>query len=343
MTIDQIFLRLMQATNSVTRNPLLHYFDLDDLKLIEEKSSEDKFIDEKRRKIKALVEDLAIDFNPKLKSAFDEYIEAMVYLKLKEKFISVNRIPEGPDKSPDFKIEFELRERDLAENCIVYAELKSLSYASNNVNYLDTMQQGLDAAISLEKQINEGKKVAFAITETAPLSNTNRQYDGTSTLYVIETYIEKICQNIKRGQFIFGDTILIVNLKQLLYQGDWTEASLPIYQEQRMKSFVSGTLWNVIFGKAGHLIFRPIEFEGKENVDGELTKNGILVDHDFVKAVVFLNYGLGAREPKIVGFHRSQEASSSILNFLYKFCEFVNDDANTNGWRITQSELTPHS
>lgn len=336
MSIDQILLRLTQATNSITRNPLLHYFDLDDFKLIETAAATDSFLDEKRKKIKAFTETLIIDFDPKLKSAFDEYIEAMVYINLKAKFSSVSRIAEGPNKTPDFKIEFKDNDADHSVTLTVFAELKTMSYASNNSNYLDTMRQGVEAQISLEKQIAEGRRVAVAFTETAPLLNTNRNYDQSSTRYVIELFIEKISQNLKRGQFSLGETVLIVNLKQLLYHGECFEASIPVFQEKQMQSLVSGTLWNTAFGKSGYLIYKPIEFEGTENTDGELGRNGILIDNDWVKAVVFLDYGLGGREPKTIGLYRYRETSNAIIQFLHRYCDFVNDEVNSNGWRITQ-------
>jgi hypothetical protein len=61
-----------------------------------------------------------------------------------------------------------------------------------------------------------------------------------------------------------------------------------VFREDRDNSFVSGPLWNIAFGKIGHLIFKPIEFAGTSNVDGDLTREGILVNRDWIKAIVFI-------------------------------------------------------
>lgn len=114
----------------------------------------------------------------------------------------------------------------------------------------------------------------------------------------------------------------------------YIEGVVPVFQEEVYKSNVSGVQWNTAVGKIGHLLYNRIEFEGKENIDGELEKDGILVINDLIKALIFFDYTLFNRVPKIVGLFMQNNFSESIEAFLYQFCDFVNDDRNSGGWML---------
>ena len=310
------------------------------LEKLDQKAISDDFIAEKKRKILDLIKYTNIDFDPKLKSAYDEYSEALTYLIFNCKFPTVNRVPEKQgENTPDFKIGFDFDNNGETQKCEIYAELKSMSFTEGNLNYKNTMEKGLESQIDIEKQQKEGNKVAFGLVEIQPLHKGNKKYDPYSTRYAIETLIEKIEQNIKEGQHSLGDTVLIVDLKQLSLPSYFKEGAVPIFQEQKYNSYMSGVQWNVALGKAGHLIFKPIEFEGKENTDGELEKDGILISRDYIKAIVFLDYALSDKEPKIIGLHKQRNISDCVGAFLNKFCDFVNDDRNSNGWRINENTV----
>lgn len=331
-----IFLKLKQETNQLTHNPLLNCFDQDDLERIDHKANSDSFIAEKKRNILNYIKNTNIDFDPQLIRAYDEYSEAMTYFLLTEKFDKVRRVPESKSKTPDFEIEFECNDSGKTEVCSVYAELKSLSFADGNLNYKKTMEQGLNAQIDLERQLNQGRKVATAFTEIQPLLKKNKNYDPTSIKYLIEVLIEKIEQNIKEGQFSLGDTILLIDLKQLGSLSPYMESATPVFQEKMYQSLVSGIQWNIAFGKVGQLVFKPIEFEGRDNIEGELGREGILVKRNFIKAIIFINYCYSDSGPKIVGLHQQRNIGNSVEAFLHRFCDFVNDERNSNGWRINE-------
>ena len=320
----------------LTLNPLLDCFDQNDLGQLDMMAETNSFLAEKKKKILGLIKEIDISYHPKLKSAYNEYSEAMTYLRLKNSFGQVNRIPEGDGKTPDFKIEFSHNDNNKTEICTIYAEFKSLSFSSNNLNYIKTMEQGLNAQIDIERQLKEGRQIGFGTTKIQPLYNDNKNYDSTSTKYAIETLIEKIEQNIKKGQYLFGETVLIVDLKQLTLPSYFKEGGVPIFQEKQYNSFVSGVQWNVAFGKAGYLMFKQIEFEGKENIDGELEREGILISRDYIKAIIFFDYALGINQPKIVGLYKQGNVSDCMQKFLNKFCDFVNDEKNTNGWQLNE-------
>jgi hypothetical protein len=336
--LTERFLTLKRTANSITHNSLLNCFEQEELAKLDTETLTDQFIREKKKKILELVKGIKLDFDPKLKNAYDEYSEALTYLRLKSTFGNIDRIPETTNKTPDFKIRFSDVNNGETENYVVYAELKSMAYANGNLNYKDVMEQGLASQIEIEEQLNRGNKIGFGTTEIQPLYKENKKYDPTSTKYAIEALIDKISQNLKPDQFSMGETILMVDLKQLTLPSHFIEGAVPIFQEGMYGSFVSGVQWNTVFGKNGHLIYRPIEFEGKENIDGELERDGILIDRDWIKAVVFIDYILGEKEPKIVGLHKYGKISNDVSAFLHKFCDFVNDDKNTEGWVLHQEE-----
>lgn len=211
-------LALKQRTNSITSNPLLNCFDDKLLAAIEEAGRTDAFVAEKQKKITALTRNLPIDFQEQLKSAFDEYSEALAYLYLKAKFPRTERIPETNRPTPDFKIEFEPGPHLDAEGLQrIYAELKTMSFADGKLNYKNAMNDALASQIDIEGQIMSGKKIAFGEHVIQPWLKSGRaEYDPYSFKYVIETFIQKIDQNIKELQYKGGDTILLIDQQQLI-------------------------------------------------------------------------------------------------------------------------------
>ncbi|MBK6949086.1 MAG: hypothetical protein IPH16_14425 [Haliscomenobacter sp.] len=79
-----------------------------------------------------------------------------------------------------------------------------------------------------------------------------------------------------------------MDIKQLIIPSNLKEASVPFFVFGN--SIVSGILWNVAFGKIGNLILKTIEWEGRENIEGELEKEGILTTHPYIKGLLFTWY-----------------------------------------------------
>ena len=338
MTLEEKFLKIKQDTFSLTFNPLLSCFDQNKLSIIDNEEVNDSFLAERKKNILNLVKDIKINFDSKLISAYDEYSEAMTYLKLKSKFDKVTKIHETKSKTPDFKIEFTSNHNDQSKDCVVFAELKSLSFSAGNINYKNTMDQASESQIAIEKQIKSGKNICFGVTSVQPFNKNNNNYDHTSIKDVIQIIIEKIDQNIKKDQFSQGNTILIIDLKQLQLPFSFIEGGVPVFQEKQYNSIVSGIQWNVSFGKAGHLIYKPIEFEGEENIEGELERDGILLKRDWIKAIVFLVYSFSEEEPKITGLNKKGLINDCVEEFLHRLCDFRNDDKNSNGWELSLLE-----
>lgn len=325
MLHDRI-LKLKQETSTITNNPVLDVFNLEECTYLDCQYATDNFIKDKVDKCLRYLDNLQIDFNPNYKSAYEEYNEAVIYVDLLKKY-QTKRVPESSTPTPDFKVKnsgqfpFE-----------IYVEVKALSFLDGNLNYKEAQKSSLEANISIEKQLQDCKKIAFGETIISPFLKRDKI---PSTRELIEIYIDKISNNIKSDQYNLGDTILLIDIKQLLLGSHWDESGIALYQEGLMKSIASGVLWNTAFGQVGEMIYKPIEFEGKPNTDSHLTKNGILIDHSYIKGLIFATYK-NFHERKYLGFLRYEEQDGQVANFISLFCDFHNDNKNTEAWRVLQ-------
>ena len=121
----------------------------------------------------------------------------------------------------------------------------------------------------------------------------------------------------------------------MLLGSNWDESGIALYQEGQMKSIASGVLWHTAFGHSGDVIYKPIEFEGKSNIDSPLNRNGILIDHSYIKGLVFATYK-NFQERKYLGFFRYEEQDNPSADFISIFCDLHNDNRNTEAWRVLQ-------
>ncbi len=333
MQLSKKISELKQETNTISSNPLLNNFEENYLQEIDNTAVNDNFIKEKKSNILNLIKEIGIDFDDKLISAYNEYSEAVTYLILKSKFYSVERVLESSIKTPDYKIQF-AEDNQNENSCTIYAELKSLSFASGKLNYIKAMEQALDSSIDIVEQKKQGKKVAFGVSVIQPFKKFNKPYDSLSLRSVIEIINEKINQNIKKDQYCLGETILIIDLKQLQIPQNFKESAVPVYQENMYNSPVSGILWNVCFGKVGDPIYKFIEFEGSDNIEGSLNVQGILNENNYIKAIVFLIHPFRGGTPKISGLYKTENASHCLDKLLSDFCDFINDEKNTSCWEL---------
>ena len=217
----------------------------------------------------------------------------------------------------------------------LFLEVKALSFLDGNLNYHAAQNAGLNVRIAIEEQQKNGKRVASGEMEVSPYSKNKTT---PSARELIEIFIDKLNNNIKPGQFVHGDTVLLVDIKQLLLDAHWQQSSIALYQEKAAKSIASGVLWNALFGREGNLIFKPIECEGLTNIDSPLRKNGVLVENLNIKGVVFATYH-NFTVRKYVGFFRDEEQDQQAANFIATLCDFYNDDLNSQAWQVLQDKV----
>lgn len=330
-TLYDVVLQKKQEKSQITANPTLDAFDGTYCKELDALAATDAFVAD--RIAKAIHElDLAggVDYNDHYRTAYDNYNEAVCYHELKKRGFAVRNIPEQTNPTPDFEVEFSFK--DSEQNIVarkVYVEVKSLSFAGGNNGYKEIQKEALECNIDLEEQHKRGKQICSTELEIAPLGH------GNGPTYEIEELNKKINNNIKQGQYQYGngqDTILLVDLSQYTFPFKHEEC-LPIYPDMKRKYCASGRLWMLAFGREGERIFDWPEFEGRGCFDKDLTLPGILNCHDYIKGIIFTS-GVRPCDRVFQGLYRHKEEDLEVVSFLYQACGFVNDDLNTNGFKV---------
>ena len=325
--LKERILELKRLISDVSSNPILNSIEVEECERIDLLALSDSFISKRRKELLNLTKGLDVDFDGKYKSVYDLYSEMVTYSHFVKQY-DITAIPEGKEKTPDFKVVY--------ENKGIYIELKSMAFSNGNLNYQKAQNDALESKIQVEEGIKKGKKMAFGIYSINPLRKEKGYVSGYSVKYVIDQITSKIDQNIKPEQFSHGDTILMVDLKQLIIPSSLEEASVPFFVFE--SSIVSGVLWNVAFGRPGNMILKTIEFEGKENVEGYLDSDGILVKYEFIKAIIFVGYR-SFKGRQLLGFFRAEDEELVTTKFIADSCNFTNNDANFYGFRvISQAE-----
>ena len=302
---------MKNSIRGISSNETLDCFDNATCTLLEQ--STDAFIEKRVRKCaKTLSENQKIDYDDKIKAAFDDYNEALVYYTLKNlNNYDIRNITETDTKTPDFKIVFNKEE--------FYVEMKSLAFGDGNLGYNAAMKEALEANIDIENQRKKGKQICSSVRTIRPFNckNTHEQ--------LIQIY-RKIDNNIKNGQFQLGDTVLLIDLTQVTLgmglDGGECFSSYPF----GCGCLLSGMLWNLAFGKEEYLFYIQPEFEGKPNISEEpLGINGFLHVYKQIKGLVF-SFGTTPESKQFYGLFRKTEEDKQWAVFIQKCCSFYNDE-----------------
>lgn len=331
-------IKLLQEENSKfsTTNPILNAFSPDKCQQIDIAAQNDQFVNSHRNSIMKRLKDyevknVAVGHSDILKQAFDKYNEVVTYLHLKKKGFLVERVPEEDNQTPDFKVSLEQE--------TLYIEMKTFGFADGDLNYIEAVEGGLDAKISLIQQLEAGKD-ATAEVVVSPLNIRKKgaEYNKRYQTRFIECLIDKIKRiEDKPRKFRLEKTILLVDLCLLGLPYGWKMNSVPIYQEKLHKSMISGILWYSAFGKVGERVFSIINGEGSRNIEeGSLEKEGILNQYDWIPTLCFQTYEPNG-EIKLVCFYREKD-HDEIFSLIDKISDFVNDDFNAFGYQVLQDE-----
>lgn len=323
-------LKLKQDVSQITSNETLEAFDLEFCKRLDSESSTDTFIESRVKKTLAELNLCkGIDYCDHYRTAYENYNEAVTYVVLKDKSISIKGIPESKTPTPDFEIVVDCAyPGEDPNNQIVYLEVKTLGFAEGNLIYKKGQLDSLDCQIQIEDQHKRGKRVCSAERCVAPLGNV-------SFVEEIEKILQKIEQNIKPGQFAYGDgksTVLFVDLNQLWFPSR-IEECLAIFPDLQRSACASGRLWMIAFAKLNERIYLYPEFEGKGCFSEEFQQIGILNAHPEIKGLVF-GVGRTPTEKKFFGFFRQKEKDEPTSIAMYNMCDFCNSDQNSSAWKF---------
>lgn len=327
MNLYDKILELKQGNREYGHNGLLFAFSLDICREIDNAVSTDPFCKSTVNEVLKLLKNYDVGYDEKLKSAFEVYSECAIYLEIMSKGLEVEKIPEGKSPSPDFKVSFNAT--------TVYFEAKVLGWASGGIQYKKAIEDGLNAQIDIEKQIEMGKPIATGLTEISPLGTTRDSLEKPEK-HFIEAIVSKLSQNVKPSQLSMGPTFLVCDLSSLKHPSDLKNSSIIVNNKNTYNCFSSGELWHIAFGEYGDRILNIIEFEGKPNVSGKLERNGVLIEYNDLIGVIFRVLPLSG--DNVYTCLCNSDKFDEYSEIIAKLCDFWNDEKNSNAWKILQEK-----
>ena len=311
LSLSQEVSRMKSAIHGISSNETLNCFDDVTCQLLDQ--SNDGFLMNRTQKCAKALSDLQkIDYDDRIKSAFDDYNEALVYYTLKYiKCYDIQNITETKTKTPDFTISYNSDD--------FFVEMKSLAFGDGNLGYKKAMEESVEANISIEEQRKKGKRICSSIRTIRPF-NCKDAHDQLTQIY------RKIDNNIKGGQFLSGDTVLLVDLTQITLglglDGGECFSSYP----GASGCLLSGMLWNLAFGKVEHLYYINPEFDGKPNIsDNSLGFDGLLHIYNQVKGIIF-SFGTSPETKQFYGLFRRADTDKPWAIFIQDCCTYYNDE-----------------
>lgn len=210
-----------------------------------------------------------------------------------------------------------------------------LGWASGGIQHNAAINDGIDAQISIEEQIRDGKSVALGVSQISPLGTTKESVENPEK-YFIEAVSAKLDQNVKSAQLKLGPTLLICDLTSLNHPADYRKSSVIVHNDNMYDSFSSGELWHIAFGEHGDRILKVIEFEGKPNVSGKLLRNGVLIEHKELIGVIFRVSNLSGECS--YSYLIKSEHFDKYGDIVIQLSDCWNDEDNSNAWELLRSE-----
>lgn len=229
----------------------------------------------------------------------------------------------------------------------VYFEVKALEIAGPSTRHDQIAYDALDSAADLD---------ALARAPGVPFGNPveiSGPLPGASLAGRLDATIEKITNNVKSDQIHYGPTVLVVDLRRFNTIPYGPSSLLPVFFHDcpAAESCESGELWQIGFGNLGEQLFSLPEFDGKTNLAGHQTRNGIFRKYPGLMVITFVHPRWNQKSELLtlwnVGFfdqsvlkNRCGLSESDIDDLLYKFSDGVNDP-NERGWHFRIIPLRP--
>ncbi|WP_428330383.1 hypothetical protein [Mucilaginibacter sp.] len=328
--ISELVLRLKRETGQITTNPLLDGIDIQKLISFEETSKADGNYHKKLKNIAACLRDMDYLHNEKYNRAFDAYNELVVYELLRGRLETTFIAEVKNIKTPDYRLSFD------EYHC--YSDLKTIHFLNGNLNYIEIQEQSARSKIKFDKAIKK-RDSPFITSDAITIAPFKKGNNGEhrNVQYIIQELIKKVRSLIKLDQVNYegSEGICLIDTVNLSLP-PFLEIGLPVHHGYVYEELNSGILWNAVFGEIGDPVWNWVEFSGLPNLDKKLMMNGILKEEAFsdLKAIAFI---IGPEENKrIIGFHRSSETNDQTMEVLYRLCDFVNDETNSQYFKILE-------
>ena len=219
----------------------------------------------------------------------------------------------------------------------IHFEVKALDIAEPMVRYKEMADDALEQAADLD---DRARKPGVHFSETV-MSGYRPEMTASERIDLVVT---RLSNALKRDQLRYGPTILAVDLGRLPDLGFGPSALLPVFFHARLQaeSCVSGELWHVALGRIGERVFRLPQFDGASNLDGQLTRQGLLHDYAELVAVTFV-LPKWSEPAELLTIWNLVPDQNNLLNklalaedeleaFLDKYSDGLNDTSNERGY-----------
>lgn len=274
--------------------------------------------------------------------AYEVYAEACFWLEMADRGVRLDRTSgtgQFNQKRPDFV------HTHSAGN--VYFEVKALEIADPSTRHNQIAYDALDSAADLDARARApGVHFGNPVEISGPLPDA-------SLAERLDATIEKLTNNVKGDQIHYGPTVLVVDLGRFNTIPYGPSSLLPVFFHDGppAESCVSGELWQIGFGKIKEQLFSLPEFDGKSNLAGHQSRNGVFREYPGLMAITFVHPRWNQKSELLtlwnVGFDKSvlknscSLSESDIDDLLYKFSDGVNDSSNERGWHFRVIPLRP--
>lgn len=317
MNLWNTLLPLHQALSSVTHNHALSYLNKENVALIDAFNGDTAAKQVVERRIKEIGKIVTRCHKAVAGDIFDvkdfvslkeKFSELLIFTKLASR-VPTEPIPEADKKTPDFKLTL--------RTGFLFIEMKSLNLVDTEPNLRSIIAEALACKMDVARQVRQGKRMAMSVFGIQPYKR-GENYCPDSTSAVVEALIEKVDQNIKEEQFGFGSTVLLLDFsEQLLLHGSPRDNLKREFACEPVLVPQSGELWHLAFGKLEMPMKRVVEFEGLDETDTPLKRNGILRKHEFIAGLVIHH------EDKFWGAAILRDNNTDVVEFLKTICEEV--------------------
>jgi hypothetical protein len=165
----------------------------------------------------------------------------------------------------------------------IHFEVKALDIAEPMFRHKEIAYEALEQAADLDER---ARKPGIHFSET---EMPGYRPDMTPSERV-DLVIARLTSALKRDQLRHGPTVLVVDLGRLPNLSFGPSALLPVFFHAAppAESCVSGELWHIALGRMGERMFRLPQFDGASNLDGHLTRQGLLLDYPELVAITFV-------------------------------------------------------
>ncbi len=217
-------------------------------------------------------------------------------------------------------------------------EIKALSIVNGDRGHRENLEHSLDANIEIERQLQLGKRTAFAETESNAFGTKVKS--SSVNLDHLIVLLEKARQNIKPDQFAASRSFLVLNLTAIPLLSGQGEDFRPVYWSRDSSPHpVSGAMWMLAFGRPGMAVFGHPEFEGMPGIEGHFAAEGILHEHGWIAGILVVRRDLGGQLHTFLLARASDIGKWSDDVSQWAPVESLvgvkwNDELDSNGWRL---------